>query len=247
MLQSKQLFILGVLGVCVSIQQVQAEETIQLASTEYPPYTGAALPNGGVITAIASEAFKRGGYTAKVSFLPWARALKDGEDGNVEGIVGIWHNKDREKSFVFSAPLPSNQIGIYKRSDSPISYKNLSDLKPYTIGTGRGYSNPAAFEAAKLRTAEALDDETNMRKLGSSRIDLVLIDKGVAQYLIDTKLTEFKGKLAWIEPAIEKVPLYVAFSKKSTNNDKKVAAFNQGLASMEKDGTLAKMVSQAGI
>ncbi|MBV8658384.1 MAG: transporter substrate-binding domain-containing protein [Burkholderiales bacterium] len=231
----------------MSIPPACAADVIQLTSTEYPPYMSAALPADGVITAIAVEAFKRGGYTAHVSFLPWARALNDGKEGAVDGIVGIWHSKEREQWFIYSNPMPSNQIGLYKRSDSPIAYKALADLKPYTIGTVRGYANPPAFDDAKLRTAEVGDDESNLRKLGAGRIDLVLIDKGVAQHLINTKVQEFKGKLSWIDPPIDKLPMYVVISKKAADKEKKLAAFNQGLQSMEKDGTLAKLVSQAGI
>ncbi|WP_158228920.1 substrate-binding periplasmic protein [Chitinimonas sp. BJB300] len=166
-------------------QKVQAEELLQFVTTEYPPYTTTNMPNGGVITAIATEAFKRSGYNINVTILPWARALREGTEGRVDGIVAIWHSKEREQWFIYSNPIAPNQIGFYKRVDSSISYKKLSDLKPYTIGTVRGYANPPAFDEAKLNVVDAVDDETNLRKLGAKRLDLVLIDKGVAQYLID--------------------------------------------------------------
>lgn len=230
-----------------SVVPAHAAETVQLVTTEYPPYMGQGLPRGGVIVEIAVEAFKRAGYASNVTFLPWARALNDGKEGRADGMVGIWHNAEREQWFAFSNQLPSNQIGFYKRSNSPISYKALADLKSYSIGIVRGYANPKAFEDAKLRVSEVVDDEANVRKLAGEHLDLVLIDKGVGQYLINTKVPEAKGKLVWMEPAIEKLPMHVAFPKKAAGFDKKLAAFNQGLQSMEKDGTLAKMVAEAGI
>jgi len=242
---SRRLFLSALLVLCAL--PTQAAETVQLVTTEYPPYMGQALPHGGVIVEIAVEAFKRAGYTANVKFLPWARALDDGKEGRADGMVGIWHNAEREQWFAFSNPMPSNQIGFYKRSNSPITYKTLADLKSYSIGTVRGYANPKAFEDAKLRVADVVDDETNIHKLAGDHLDLVLIDKGVGQYLINTKAPEAKGKLVWMEPAIDKLPMHVAFPKKSAAYDKKLAAFNQGLQAMEKDGTLAKMVAEAGI
>jgi len=224
-----------------------ALDVIHLATSEYPPYMGQGLPQGGAITAIATEAFRRGGYEVKATFLPWARTVDSAKSGLVEGVLGIWHSKEREQWFVYSNPLPATQMGFYKRSDSPISYTALSELKPYLVGTVRGYANPAAFDEAKLRTDEVVDDETNLRKLSVGRIDLVLIDKGVARYLINSKPDAFKAKLVWLEPAIEKLPLYVALSKKTPEIDKKLAAFNKGLLAMEKDGTLARLVKEAGI
>ncbi|QNM97561.1 substrate-binding periplasmic protein [Chitinimonas koreensis] len=235
----------AVLG--ASLVPALAADTVNLTTTDYPPYMSASLPQGGVIVAIATEAFKRGGYTAKVSVLPWARALDDGKEGQADGVIGIWRNKEREQWFLFSEPLGSNQIGFYKRNDKAIAYKSLADLKNYSIGTVRGYANPQAFEEAKLRTTEVVDDSTNLLKLGAGRVDLVLIDKGVARHLLDTSAAAAKGQVGWIEPAVDKLPLYVAISRKAPDHDKKLKALNQGLEAMQKDGTLAKMASQAGI
>jgi polar amino acid transport system substrate-binding protein len=234
-------------GSCLLAAPVQAAETIYLVTTAYPPYYGPDLPKNGVITQIVTEALKRGGYTLKVDWLPWARALHDAQDGKADGAMGIWRSKEREQYFVYSSAMAPNQIGFYKRADAPISFKALSDLKPYKIGVVRGYANPKAFDDAKLTTDEAGDDEANLRKLGAGRIDLVLIDKGVAMHLIDSKLHEYKGKLVWLDPAVDKLPMYVGFSKKAPGYEKKLAAFNKGLKEMEADGTLAKLISQAGI
>ncbi|MGQ5525362.1 substrate-binding periplasmic protein [Chitinimonas sp. PSY-7] len=241
------IFIGAMLGNVAFSQNAQAEELLQFVTTEYPPYTTANLPNGGIITAIATEAFKRGGYNINVTILPWARALREGTEGRVDGIVAIWHSVEREQWFIYSNPIAPNQIGFFKRVDSPIRYKNLSDLKPYTIGTVRGYANPPAFDEAKLNTVDAVDDETNLRKLGAKRLDLVLIDKGVAQYLIDLKIGYLMGKLVWMGPAIEAPQLYVVLSKSAPDKEKKLEAFNRGLQLMEKDGTLAKLIAEAGI
>ena len=54
-----------------------AGEPIQLVSTEYPPYMGAALPNGGITVDIVTRAFRRAGYDLVVAFRPWARALDE--------------------------------------------------------------------------------------------------------------------------------------------------------------------------
>lgn len=224
-----------------------AAETVELVATEYPPYTSQALPGGGVLTTICVEAFKRAGYKANVTFFPWARALSDAKEGRFGGILGIWHTTEREQWFVYSRPLPANQIGFYRRSNDQIAYKKLTDLKNYAVGIVRGYANPKAFDDAKLNTEAAVDDETNLRKLASNHIDLALIDKGVGQFLLDRKLPGIKDKLSWMEPAIDSPLQYLAFPRKSPNHEKTLAAFNQGLKEMEKDGSLAGLVRKAGI
>ncbi|MBI3899355.1 MAG: transporter substrate-binding domain-containing protein [Gammaproteobacteria bacterium] len=225
-----------------------AADSLRLVSTEFPPYTGKSLAHGGIATEIATEAFKRAGYSVKVEFLPWARALQVGQTGKVDGIVGIWHSKEREQWFDFREPLLPNSIGFYKRSGTSVAYQSVADLASYSVGVVRSYANPEVFNnAKKLRVEEVVDDETNLRKLGAGRIDLVLIDKGVARYLLDTSLPDLNGKIEWIGPAVAEMPLYVAFSKNAADHEKKSAAFDRGFKALQKDGTLKKLLSKYGL
>ncbi|MBI3898941.1 MAG: transporter substrate-binding domain-containing protein [Gammaproteobacteria bacterium] len=224
-----------------------AATSLQLVTSEFPPYTTASLPNQGVVSEIVAEACKRSGYALTVKILPWTQALESGKEATADGIVGIYHNKEREQWFVYSDPIVPNQIGFYKRVESPITYNALSDLKPYRIGTVRGYSNPKSFTDANLTIDEVPDDETNLRNLANKQFDLTLIDKGVAEYIINNKFPDLKPKLVWIEPPIEKLLLYVAISKKTPDYDKKLAGLNRGLREMVKDGTMRKIINKAGI
>ena len=240
------------LSASMSSRAAWAAETLHFVSTEYPPYTSGTMAKGGVITEIATEAFKRAGYTIHVDVLPWSRALAYGKAGSdaegktIDGIVGVWRNPAREQWFVFSDPLPSNQIGFYKRADSTITFKSLADLKSYRIGIVLDYANPKVFDDAKLNTDAVSNDEINIRKLVHGRVDLILVDKGVAQYILETRLPQYKGQVGWLDPPIDTLPLYIAFSKKAGVNDKTLSALNHALKEMEKDGTIGRLVGQGG-
>jgi len=225
----------------------RAAGTVTLATTDYPPYYGPQLPQGGVIAEIAREAFKRQGYTLRIEWYPWARALKTAQDGSVDGLLGLWRSAEREQWLDFSLPLPANQVGFYQRVDAPVAFKSMSELKAKRIGIVRGYVNPQSFVDAQLPSEEASDDTTNLRKLAAGRVDLILIDKGVAQYLLRSTLPQLQGKLAWREPPIEVFPLYVGFTKRLPRHEQLLVAFNRGLKELERDGTLQRLVGAAGI
>lgn len=235
-----------VLAILTSLS-ARAADVIALSTTEFPPYMSAIMPSGGLAVEIAIEAFKRSGYPVKVDYQPWVRALDNAKKGKVTGMVGIWKNKEREQWFVFSNPMFSNQIGFFKRVKDTIRYKDLHDLKPYTIGIVRGYANPQAFVNAKLNTNMANDDSSNLLKLAAGRINLVLIERGLANYLIVNRLTQLTHRVEWIEPATGEFPMYIAISKQSPDAVKKIEAFNQGLHAMKSDGTLRKMLQEAKI
>jgi polar amino acid transport system substrate-binding protein len=235
------------LALTLMLPWAHATETVTLASTEYPPYYGSTLPQGGVIAEIARQALQRTGYELHIEWYPWARALKTAQAGRVDGLLGVWRSAERERWLAYSQPLPANQVGFYKRVDSTITFETMSDLKDRRVGVVRGYVNPKAFDDARLTTDDATDDTMNLRKLGGRRVDLILIDKGVANYLLQTVVPDLQGQLMWVEPAIEVFPLYVGFVRSSERHERLLRAFNRGLKEMERDGTLQRLVTDAGL
>lgn len=222
----------------------RAADTLQLVSTEYPPYMGAALPNGGVTVDIVTRAFRRAGYDPVVTFRPWARALDEAQNGDYDGVIFLWHSLEREKYFAFSSALPANQIGFYKLKTDRIQFRTLADLTAYSIGIGRGYANPPSFDAAHLHTESGVDDEENLRKLDAHRLDMVLIDRGVAAYLLGTSLAKFSGEMEWVDPPIEEQVQYLGMPLNRAGYEVKLSAFNRALAELYADGTVKSLVAE---
>jgi len=220
---------------------------VMLATTEYPPYYGELLPNQGVITEIIREAFRHAGYEVKIKFLPWKRALEMTRQGEFNALFTAWYREDREQWFGFSDPLPiANEIGFYKRKDRKISYRTIEDLRPYKIGTVRGYSNPAEFDKSKLDTEEVTEDRLNIQKLAVGRIDLALIDKIIGQHIIDTELPESAQKLEWLDPPLKIDDQYLMFSKKFDDYREKIADFNRGLHQIIEAGIVKAIIIKHG-
>lgn len=240
------LSLLLVLLAAAFVTPVRAADTVQLVSTEYPPYMGAALPNGGITVDIVTRAFRRAGYEPIVTFRPWARALDEAKEGQYDGVIFVWRSAEREKWLAFSDALPTNQIGLYKLKADKIAFRTLADLASYTIGVGRGYANPPAFEAAGLRTESAVDDEENLRKLDAHRIDMVLIDRGVAAYLLSSSLAKFSGEMEWVDPPIEEQIQYLGMPLDRPGYAAKLEAFNRALASLHADGTVQNLIAELG-
>ena len=223
-----------------------AEKTINLAATEYPPFYGADLEGNGFMTELIIEAFARVDYDVTVKFLPWKRALEGTKAGKHDGLFTVWYRAEREEWFVFSDPLPANEIGFYKRKDRDISYRDYDDLKPYSIGVVRGYASPPGFDEAGLKTSLANDDEQNLKKLQKGRVDLVLSDKIVGKFQIDTYLSPGDGELEWLEPPLTVDIQYLVISKEVANYDTTLADFNRGLAEIDADGTLKTIMAKHG-
>lgn len=230
---------------------------IRLASLEWAPYVGANLPQQGYAADVVRSACARSGYSVEIDFLPWARAVIEALRGNYDGLMPEYFDHSREGSFVYSAPFPGGPVGLYRRRDRAIDFRTdprrnmnqaLRELIGLRIGVVRDYLNTADFDRADFLTkVEAASDEANLDQLVAGRVDLIVADREVANYLLRTSRTDAADALVPIEPPLENKSLYVAWSRRAPQADAMRAACDAGLAAMRADGSLAKLRASHGL
>lgn len=231
----------------LSFTALSANKEIHLAYGEYPPYYGKALDNNGPISEIIVEAYKRVGYRVKLHFISsWARRMKETREGNYDGIYSGWFREERKQWFVFSDPLPANELGFYKRKKDNITFNKLDDLKPYSIGVILGYKNAEKFERAQLKTEAVEKESQNIGKLLLNRIDLALIDKGVGRHILNTKYADQSHLIEWMSPPIEVANQHLMISKKTDEFQKKIDDFNIGLNILKERNLVEKIMIKHG-
>jgi len=248
------------LAPCLALAQAKAKApasakpTVRLATLDWEPYIGQKLPDQGYTAVVVREAFRDQGWNVQIEFYPWARALRLARSGEVDGLMPEYFNTSRKAEFRYSFPFPGGPLVFYKRrSDDidfaidPVARPDLAfhALSQRRFGVVRGYLNTPEFDAATyLHKEEANDDATNLRKLVYKRIDLAVLDRRVAEYLIRTQYPDYAGRIEPMDPPLADNPLYIAFSNKSPRQAAALAAFNKGLAAMKKDGRLDALYKQ---
>ncbi|MGH8441626.1 MAG: substrate-binding periplasmic protein [Nevskiaceae bacterium] len=230
---------------------------VRLATTDWPPYIGRSLPERGYVHTLTVQAFAASGYRAELEFYPWARALALARDGKVAGLVPEYFDAARQDEFAYSRPFPGGPVGFCVRRDSKLSLPKsmahkpaeaLATLKHLRFGVVRGYLNAPVFDSAPdLKREDAKDDLTNLRKLYHRRVDAIVIDRNVAEYLLHTAVPEFAAELTYLEPPLARHPLYVAFARAVPEHEALLQAFNRGLGRLEASGELAAIRRQAGL
>lgn len=222
--------------------------TVSLTSLDWEPYIGQNLKNGGYVAEIVREAFARSGYKVKIAYLPWARTVLMARRGSYDGYFPEYFAEELKTDFLISDPFPGGPLVFYKRKADTLNFKNLEDLKPYRFGIVRGYVNTAEFDAADyLDKDPAVDDLTNLRKLLAKRVNLILIDKYVAEHLLKKHLPTRKEELESMEPPLEIKDLFLCLSRKDPKAQEKLEAFNKGLTQMKADGTIAVILAKHGM
>lgn len=238
-----------VLLACMTVwtTPVSAGEKVKLATTEWKPYIGKTLKNQGYVAELVIEAFKRSGKEVEIIYVPWARAVKMAGDKVVDGYFPEYYSDSLKEHYLVSEPFPCGPLGFFKRKGDAISFKSLKDLKPYKIGVVRGYINTAEFDAATyLRKDEATDDLMNLKKLIKKRVDLVVCDQYVGQFILHQDLKDQAKTIEFISPPLEEKKLYICITKGGAHDQANINAFNEGFRKMKHDGTVNAIMKKNG-
>ena len=223
------------------------EKTLNFGTVNWPPYFGENLENGGIMTEITTEAFKRTGWDYNLKFMNWNRAMGLAKKGKLDGVQGAYYNKERDRNFMFTDEIISANIVIFQKKGAGISYNSLEDLKDYTFGILRGWAYPEEFVKADYLEKEETDTpKTNILKLLKDRVDLIVADKLVTLDVANEHYPDQADRIEALEPPLEEKPLHVIVTEKLPNHAEIVNDFNKGLKMLKEDGTFDKIMEKHG-
>lgn len=242
-----------VVTISLSAQVEAQDKVVRIATLDWPPYTGKDLPEGGATTDVVRAAFDKVGYQVEVEYRPWKRAIDMALKGTDDVIAYFpgYHCQHRE-GFIGSEPIGNGPLGFAEHVDAPITWNTLDDItdQKLKIGTVLGYANTDAFDAAVgtgyILAIASNDDLTNLKKLVRRRIDAVVIDKMVLEYLkaTDASLAGGGDKLQFDETPLEDKTLYLCFRDDDSGQTLK-DVFNTGLEQVDSESMVTDYFATA--
>ncbi|MDN3611130.1 substrate-binding periplasmic protein [Vibrio ostreicida] len=213
-------------------------EKITLTTTDWPPLYAEHLPNYGFFAELSRAVFKKAGYDLHIEFVtPWVRALEWAKDGRYDGLLGAYFTQERTQFFYYPDPIYSvNEIFIQKY-DNNITYNELNELKPYSIGGMRGGAHLEILQEQGFDIDETTDDLQSLRKLAVGRVELVLMAEHQFHFLMDQH-PDLTGKLKTVYPPYKTFNIYTPISKKRKgDNTVLIDKLNAAILALKEDGT----------
>ena len=246
--------LLVMLSLCVGGAQAEPQVSdlpeLRLTTGEWPPYTSAAMPQGGCLTPIVAEAVRRMGYRPRIEFYPWRRAEEMVRQGEAFAAFPYAASPERERNFSFSEPLwMTRTVFFYDREHyrGPKSWKNLEDLAPFRLGGLLGSYYEPALRGNGLSVEYVATDEQNFRKLHAGRIDLVPTDELQGWWMLDKLFPEQKDRALFdtLIPGYQSAPVRLMIGRTFTgaNPLTLTLAFNNALSQLKDSGFAAQTMA----
>ena len=158
---------------------------------------------GAHVYDVGRYLFARRGYEVEYVPLSFLRALDEVKSGRLDGIFGIYYTDERARFFEYSNKIWDTEVVFYARKDRGITYKNLSDLKNYSIGVLRGAANGKAFEAADYLNKQVLSRKSQaVQMLAMGRIDLYVDTRIYFKRLLAISYPELKDQFVSLRPPL---------------------------------------------
>lgn len=234
-----------------SLFSVFSQELV-VAADYWMPYNGdPGSEKEGFVVEILKEIFEKKGITVKYETRPWARAIKLGEEGKVDAVIGAM--KSDAEGFVF----PEESIGIlandfYVPADSDWKFTGFESFKGYKVGIVTDYAygdevdkfiseNKSNFDYVAGENAI----EMNIKKLAHKRIDILMDTKFVVDFTANNIGLTDKIKYAGDDGSSDKI--YVAFSPAKSTSKDYADYFDVGMKELRKSGELGKILKKYGL
>lgn len=224
-------------------QPAQAEPQLRMATLEYPPYSSEHLPDGGSIVALTRRAFAVRGYSVQIDFMPWLRVRRALQNRSHQGAMALWPSDITADGLQASRPLFYSELGLFIRSDYPLQFTDLKQLRGQTLGIVRGYAYPQHVLDAGLHLEEAVNDISNLRKLKARRFNMVLLEHIVGNHLINND-EQLRGTLRWHGNVVERIPLLVGFIQPKAGEPDWSKVFEQGLRDLHSSGEYMQILRE---
>ncbi len=220
---------------------VYADSTT-LGYHNFPPYEYMLNDKpDGVMLDIIPIIFKRAQVPFDLKFLPFKRALKEIDNGKIDGLFIFYKTPERMKIIDYSEPIVESSLVFFVRKDSDLKFEKLEDLKGKKIGALLGYKYSDEFDVyTDFKRDDASTHETNLKKLSMGRTDAYICDKTVGIYTAvkENVMSELK-----ILPIPLKVRgLYMGFTKGKHRDV--INKINPIIKSMTASGEIDKIIDE---
>jgi hypothetical protein len=187
---------------------------------------------------LTEQALERAGYHSSTSFVADGQLTPKLQHGDYDGSAALWKSEDREQFLLYSKAYLENRLVLVARKGGNVAATSLSELKGKSVALVDGYAYGEAVDAGTgpqfVRGSSA---QENVQALLSGKVDYVLLDDLVVEYLFEQHPKDAPARLEVGKRPLVKRTLHLAVRKDLPDAQNVIDRFNDAIASMVGDGT----------
>ncbi len=145
---------------------------------------------------------------------------------------------EREKSLLFSKTYLQNQLILVGRKGNDVSATSFSGLKNKHIGIVEDYAyGDSLMIQEDIQIMYGKSDQQNVERLLSKKVDYILVDALLLQYLFKYQMNDVSEFLEIGKSPLLTKSLHFAIRKEIPDAENIISMFNDEIGKMISDGT----------
>jgi ABC-type amino acid transport substrate-binding protein len=227
----------------ISINGLAQTTELKLISDVWPPFTNVETEDS-FATDLVKEALNRINIQVTIEITEFSNIITDINSGKFEGSAALWLTEEREKNYIFSKPYLQNQLILVGHKGKDMSKVSFSELKGKRIGVIENYAyGNELYEDKGIIVVSGESNQDNLENLLSNKIDYMLVDALLIQYMLKYQVNDVSEYLAiGSEPLLIK-SLHFVLRKDISNSEQIISRFNVEIQNMISDGTYHKILN----
>lgn len=214
---------------CFANTKHQINQTIQIGqdSKDFQGYSWDVL----------RESYHEMGYTILLLIMPWARAVNNIENGNVDILFPTGINSKRIKIYNYSdEPINTAKFVVYVRADNDLEWNGLQSLQGLNIAQKRGFNYGDKLAATpEITLSDVNTVKQGFQMLESNRVDGFLGYEYNWDYIL--KQEGWKDKFRKL-PDFDSSSEYLVALKTNPRGKELLEAFDTGKKRLAVNGKL---------
>lgn len=232
------------LALCTS---VLAAPLRLVTGDDYAPFTGKALPAGGMLTQLVRAALQRSSIASSLDWQPWKRGYLKTLQGDYDATFPYVRTAQREEVFLYSEPLFTVEQYIFSRAGEVIEVDDVPSMQGLRLCYPLGWQPPPIIQQllddGQLRRHSPTGLNECARLLLMDRDDFFISDRRLGEtalQLSGVPLERFRRS----NSAINRSTLHLIVPRSHPQAAVIIAQFNQGLAQLRASGDYQRMLER---
>ena len=242
MLQRLLVYLLSSLCICA-----QAADLRLVTGDDYAPFTGQALPEGGMLTQVVRAALQQSNIASSLDWQPWNRGYLKTLRGDYDATFPYVRTPQREEEFLYSEPLFIAEQHIFSRAGEVIEVDDVPSMQGRRLCYPLGWQPPPIIQQlvddGQLSRHSPAGLHECARLLLMGRDDFFISDRRLGETAL--RLTgEPIERFRRSNSAINRSTLHLIVPRSHPQAAVIIAQFNQGLAQLRASGDYQRMLER---
>ncbi len=217
------------------------QQELNLVADIWPPFTNAEGEKS-ILSDLVQEALAGIQIESSMETLEFTEVLDQVHSGKYDGSPGLWISPERQEKYFFSKPYLYNQLVLVGRKGSDVSAVTFKELEGKKIGVINNYAYGNFENNKEIVIVPGISNQKNLENLLSDKIDYMLVDALLIQYMLKHQLNDVTLHLAIGQNPLLVKSLHLALGKKVENAEEILDRFDEQIEQMIADGSFNELL-----